>query len=112
MIGGAVALLGVWINDRRVTAKENNTNRLDLTKVTLEAEVKREDLLNKATAAMFDRLQEEIDDLKESQSDRDSVIADLRERVRHLEDNERRMIAWMAMNKVPWPPPQDVADSL
>ncbi len=98
LIGAAVSLLGVYVNDKRVARKDTHKNTLDLTKVTLEAEISRESLVNEATEKMFDRLQGQIDALSL--------------RVDDLEETERKMLAWMHMNGLGWPPPRDVYDSL
>lgn len=105
MIGAAVTFIGVYVNNRRQDKKDSMGSKIELQKITVEATVQKDQLVDQAVRDMFDRLSEEIKTYRKE-------VSDLHDRVKHLEDIERKMLAWMAMNDLRWPPPQEVWDSI
>lgn len=118
IIGTALAagfgLIGVWRTQRASEKGAKVTADAEVVKTQITIEDRREERLEQATEAHFKRIERAlaqqqalIEEQARHISIQDEAIVELRSRIESLEDERRVMIAWMAFNKLGWPPPPD-----
>lgn len=100
VVGGIGAIATAWLAARKDVITSKVTAQNDTVKVVGEISVKREELLQSGIELHMKRLDEEVDELRK-------VIKEMNKRIGSLEDERRKMLSWMALNQLAWPPPED-----
>lgn len=108
-LAGTIATYRAKLKDSR--SKETTaeiTANVNLAGIDLE----RDKFAFESLHALVVSLNQRIEAVEASERRQTERADKLEERVKILEDERRRMLTWMAMNQLEWPPPQALKDSL
>jgi len=100
IVGVVGSIATVWHTTRGEKETAKITAHAESVKMSVELDVKREEILAAGLESHFTRLELQVG----AQTDR---IDALTERVTHLEEERWLMLAWMTHNGVKCPPPGD-----
>lgn len=109
------AAYSVWRTSRKDEAAAKVAATTDITRIHFEADLKQQEMLTSGIEAHFERLEAQLARAEEraTRAERradelEQRLDALGERVDGLERERRRMLSWMAWNKIQWPPPEGV----